>query len=139
MNFEVIGGNVKVLYVDMTSPVGHKNYNYRILSLISKMTDVDVAFKKDYLIDFDKKCINKIFNIPEEYFPDNLHTRKIGNRLFKIAYRFNYYKSMKWVEEIIKKDNYYIVFFSSIEVISFCLSTLNPKQNMFLLIMQLQQ
>jgi len=34
---------------------------------------------------------------------------------------------MKWVEEIIKKDNYDIVFFSSIEIISFCLSTINPK------------
>lgn len=118
---------MKVLYVDITSPIGHKNYNYRILSFISKMADVDVAFKKDYLIEFDKESINKIFSIPKEYFPDNLHTSKMGSRLFKIVYRLNYYKSMKCIEEIIKKNNYDIVFFSSIEVISFCLSTLNPK------------
>lgn len=117
---------MKVLYVDITSPIGHKNYNYKILSLLSELAEIDVAFKKDYLQKFNVDYVNKIYDIPDKFFSENLQEKK-SSKLYKLIYRYYIFKSMQWVNSIIKQGNYDIVFFSSIEVISFSLGALKPK------------
>lgn len=120
---------MKVLYVDITSPVGHVNYNYRLLSILSELCEIDVVFKENYLCELysRNKKINKRYNIPREYFPEHVAKRHKNKIMYKIAYRYNLYKSMKDIERLVTCNNYDLIFFSSIEVISFCLSTFRPK------------
>lgn len=124
------GGNptlMKILFVDILSPIGHKNYNYKIIELLSSYCEIDTAFKENYLSDFSEasEYINNMYDIPNEYFPNEL-TRK-NKKLYKLIYRINLFKAMNWINKLSEKNNYDLILFGGVEIVSFCLSTLRLK------------
>lgn len=39
---------MKILFIDLMSPMGHKNYNYGILRALTDLCQVDVLVRKDF-------------------------------------------------------------------------------------------
>jgi hypothetical protein len=116
---------MKILYIDFLSPVGHKNYNFSLLDNFLELNiKIDAVFKKGYLNEYkNKNHLNKTINIPSKFFPSNNCFN--DGLLYKIFYRFNLYREMKWINNIITENDYDLIFFSSIEIISFCLNSYN--------------
>lgn len=116
---------MQILYIDFLSPVGHKNYNFSILdNFLELNVKIDAVFKKGYLDEYkNKNNLNKIINIPSKFFPSNHYLN--DGFIYKFFYRLNLYREMKWLNNLIKDKDYDLVFFSSIEIISFCLNSYN--------------
>lgn len=119
---------MKILYVDLLSPIGHKNYNYSLLDILSDFNCVDTAFGYNYLSDYKGKLekIGNVYNIPDKYLPKAVSNKK--GLLRKLLHRFNIYRAMKWIESLVDENKYDLVIFSSIEIISFALATRRLKK-----------
>jgi len=105
---------LKILYIDLLSPVGHLNLNKIFLNLINNIASLDVASRKDYIkedfVTFNK--VLKLYPIPGSYY--NFNT--------KLDYRIKNIKKIKWVLKNIEVNTYDIVFISSYETISFSMA-----------------
>ncbi|MFF2018634.1 hypothetical protein [Paenibacillus sp. NPDC058177] len=113
---------MKILFIDLMSPMGHKNYNYGILKALSKHGVIDVILRRDFL-DFENNGINvnEMIFIPDNYIPEILINKYKNLRFFKIGYRINQIKCLKWIKDKIDLNKYDLVFFSSVDIISFSL------------------
>ncbi|MEN1968866.1 hypothetical protein WMZ97_12435 [Lentibacillus sp. N15] len=107
----------------MLSPVGHKNYNFNLLNIIVENCDVDTVFESGYLNDFEgiNNKINRSYDIPEKYLPKSISNKK--GLIYKVLYRYNLYKAVKWVGKLVKKNDYDLILFTGIDIISFSLAT----------------
>lgn len=106
---------MKVLYVDLICPSGHVFYNNVQIACLSKRYKVDFVFQKGYA-----NCLN----IPKgcevtEYKSFHGRHNVLVNALH---YRIYMLKFQKLIADIAKKKSYDVIFISSFETLSFCLS-----------------
>jgi len=113
---------MKILLVDILSPKGHKNFNYRTLDILNSICTVDTAFEKGYLDEYDNTYskINNRFDIPDKLLPNGLKCKI--KFLYKLMYRIRFFRAMRWVERLNKEENYDLTIFSSVDIIAFSLA-----------------
>lgn len=110
--------------MDVLSPVGHRNYNYSLLDIFTELGEIDVAIKKGHLKHYKKEKLNNVYNIPEYFF-----NRSNKSSVFRKLYiRIKLFIEMQWIKKLIRKKHYDIIFFSSMEPISFFFSTLRLRK-----------
>lgn len=104
---------MRILYLDLLSPVGHKNLNKILVELLKGLASVDISWKEGYIE--DEAFLNTVKNfypIPEIYYSFSS----------KFDYRIKNVKKIKWVFKNINVDSYDFIFISSYETISFALA-----------------
>lgn len=107
------------LFIDLLSPIGHKNYDIGVLRCLSKLGSIDVLTRKNFLYEVKGLNINNVDYIPDEYIPE-LFRRKCTNEfIFKIKIRINQMKLLHIIKRKYKFENYDLIIFSSVEIISF--------------------
>jgi len=104
---------MKVLYLDLLSPVGHKNLNKILVRLLKELVFVDVSWKEGYIEDESLlSAVGSFYPIPEIYYKFNS----------KVDYRIKNYNKIKWILKNININSYDLIFISSYETISFALA-----------------
>lgn len=104
---------MKVLYLDLLSPVGHKKLNKILVGLLNEVASIDVSWKEGYIKDESfLSTVKNFYPIPEIYYNFNS----------KFDYRIKNYNKIKWVLKNINIDSYDLIFISSYEIISFALA-----------------
>ncbi|GEM_PF-855270 len=104
---------MKVLYLDLLSPPGHKNLNKILVRLLKDLALVDVSWEEGYIEDRSLlSTAGSFYPIPKIYYNFNS----------KIDYRIKNYNKIKWVLKNISIASYDVVFISSYETISFALA-----------------
>ena len=111
---------MKVLYADSISFGHHTQYNKNNLRILSNICKVDAIFRKDYL-EKSSISINKLYTFKGNLFPNTIeHKSRIS---YFIKFRIGQLRNIKEVLNLAKKNNYDLVIFSSIDIISFSLAT----------------
>lgn len=113
----------KVLYIDILSPSGHKNYNEGILRILSRSYQVDVCMRKDLRQRINNNYYNNCYDLNERLFRDIIAS-KISSRFFiGVLWRINLFK---WILSTYRKiiKSYDIIFFSSAEPLSISMASL---------------
>lgn len=113
---------MKVLYIDPTSPKGHKNYNYGLLRNISKFCDIDLYIRENYL-NLNEINFRNVKYIPNKYIPEILHERNMNQNVFRILSRFYQFLLVVNLKRIFNLKHYDLIVFSSVEIISFSIAT----------------
>jgi len=109
----------KILYVDPLSPRGHINFNkIYIEELLKIYTNVDFAFKENYIDKLSINYKNKVYSIPDKLYDKSKS---------KIRNRFNYYKILSYIKKNCNIDSYDYIIFSSYEEISLYFSKFKKK------------
>lgn len=109
----------KILYVDPLSPRGHINFNkIYIEELLKLYTNVDFAFKENYIDKLSINYKNKVYSIPDKLYDKSKS---------KIRNRFNYYKILSYIKKNCNIDSYDYIIFSSYEEISLYFSKFKKK------------
>lgn len=104
---------MKILYLDLLSPMGHKGLNKIFVKLLRKFASIDVSWKEGYIEDISAlDSIRNFYPIPEIYY----------NFSSKIEYRTKNYSKIKWIFRNIDISSYDLIFISSYETISFSLA-----------------
>ncbi|MEK4293551.1 hypothetical protein [Paenibacillus sp. FSL R5-0914] len=120
---------MRILFIDLMSPIGHKNYNYGILRALGEFDEVDLLIRENYLDLHDKHLnINDISYIPDKYIPEMIISEYNNLALFKIGYRIRQFQCLKWIKKNFKLEKYDLIFFSSVDIISFSIATRFLKQ-----------
>lgn len=106
---------MKVLYTDLICPFGHIFYNNIQISYITKKHKVDFMFQKGYAEKLDIPDGCKILEI------EPFHG---GTNVFfdAIKYRVYMWKYQRRVADVAKQGAYDLIFISSFETLSFCLT-----------------
>lgn len=113
---------MKILYIDLTSPTGHKNYNLNLINIMVKIATVDVMLPWKY-IDFKKEGINinKHYVIDEKFIPEKIR-KTCNNQLIGRIRTIT--QQISLLKKVIKiQHSYDLIFFSSVEIISFSLTS----------------
>lgn len=104
---------MKILYLDILSPIGHKDINKIFIRLLREFTPTDVSWRKGYIRDGSfLNTVKNFYPIPEIYY-------KFSS---KMDYRVKNYNKIKWIIKNINVDSYDLIFISSYETISFALA-----------------
>ncbi|MBU3073202.1 hypothetical protein [Clostridium estertheticum] len=119
---------MKILFIDLLSPIGHKNYDYGILKYLSELCKVDILVRNNFLeLEKNKIYVNDINYIPDEFIPEILKEKYKNINFYKIKFRIMQCKCMKWIKKKFDIEAYDLIFFSSVDIISFAISTQNIK------------
>lgn len=106
---------MKVLYTDLICPSGHVFYNNIQISYIAKKHDVDFIFQEGYAAKLNIPTGCKILEI--EPFQGG------ANVIWDaIRYRVYMWKYQRYVAEVAQQGGYDVIFVSSFETFSFCLT-----------------
>ncbi len=104
---------MRILYLDLLSPIGHKNLNKILVELLKDLASVDIAWKEGYIGDESfLNTVNNFYPISELYYSFSS----------KVDYRIKNIKKIKWVFKNINVDSYDLIFISSYETISLALA-----------------
>jgi len=114
---------VRILFIDPTSPSGHKNYNYGLLRNLQQIGEVDIAIRDNYL-DLENNAIvgNVVFEIPENFIPENLNKKHKIRWIRFLSRMLGQYRCMTELLKSLHLAEYDLVVFSSVEVIPFMLA-----------------
>lgn len=118
---------MKILFVDLMSPLGHKNYNYGILRPLCESNDVELLIRKNFLNTKEQGIkVKKTHFIPDKYIPELMKKNYKNINAFKFMYRLQQYRLVKWIYRNFEIESFDVVLFSSVDIISFSLAM---KQN----------
>lgn len=117
---------MKLLFLDLLCPPGHKDLNEITIGLLNEINDVtelDLLFSENYL-NLKKIKYNNLFFLPKNYF------------IYKnnFDFRLQNFRKIKWIFKNIKLNEYDIIFISSYETISFSIAwrkQINPRVILF--------
>lgn len=119
---------MKVLYIDFMSHIGHKEWNTKLINLLSDFSQVDVCVSDGY---FDGYHINNtgLYSIPAKYISKRVLKNNLLNVFQKLLLRIYCWKELKWIFTQLPVERYDVILFSSIEIIAFALFTKKTKYN----------
>jgi hypothetical protein len=111
---------MNLLFVDPTSPIGHKKYNLGLLNVLKDKFIIDLVIRDNYLnINEEEYNIRNKNIIPNNYIPEII-TEKYNNKLLRrFKVRFNQIKLLNLIKKNFLLKDYDLILFSSVEIISF--------------------
>lgn len=110
---------MRILYYDIISPKGHRNFNAQFIRLLSRIAEIDVAIKDGYLDEINvSNSIKNILPIPTKLFVDETLSKKITSKS-KFLYRIKLILNFILTYRKIDFKTYDAIFFGSYETTSF--------------------
>lgn len=106
---------MRILYADLICPLGHVFYNNIQIASISSRYDVDFVFQKGYAGNLNIPDGSTVFEYHAFADKKNVVINAISYRLYMISYQ-------NYVSKVAREGNYDIIFISSFETLSFCVS-----------------
>lgn len=119
-----------ILYIDLISPAGHDNFDMNMIRLMKNNFEVDVMVRSEMIARISENANQRVKPCPDEIFPDSRANKSRIRLGHALKWRWSQYKFVKYILEE-QAGSYDFVFFSSVDIFTFGLATMNIKRRNF--------